>query len=1383
MITAVSASEVNSTDTVSTNDDFEVSVCENTAGEVSVAALPNTNSENTNNNNEINVEELNETSNIDDGSNISDESSTFNFELEQSNNVTDSNQDKRDLLGAANNLTDSNDNPNNNILKVTPVSKTFIIDYDGIGYHVEIEVDFYEEDDIYYWSITSIREPFGGSWTGLYIDYGSDTLCLTFNKITSTSYGSFSGADIDTINQVRFYSKSSNKYYYSEYDYLPGSEVDTTVSVTNPSVKYNSGEFSVSGTVTANNANINTGTVKVTIGSTTKTATWSGNTWTASGFSSTAYGITSTQAISVSYEGVAGSYKASTGSGTLTVSKNTPTISFNAFPTDVIYNGNTYTISGKMSVSGNNINANSATITLTVGSQTYSASVNSDGTWSKSGISSTDIAPNSGTIKVKYNGNNYYTASTEISDTLNVAKNTPTITINTINDVTYNGASYSISGTAKAGQSNNNINSGTITLTTNTGVTLTGTTSWSSGTWTVSGISSTKLDPGTYTVTAKYSNTNYNDAASESMSLTVIRMTPVVNVNPISSYMYKDNGGTVISGAITGGVNGLYGGHVNITIGDELVASDVSVDSNGLWTFTFTNTGQFKPDTYSVKANYSGNDFNKMGTGTGSVTVNLGQVDMQTVPKGDINVGDVETIKVTLKDYNTYDILEGYTVVLSGTGISDMSQVTDSNGETIFTIPDLAKGHYNDWKVKFYTNGYYGDRSSPTIDFYVKAPVAVIIDSVSPGVSTYPDAVVVTGHADAGAEGTPHGNVSLILGDKIINVQLNSTCGFVATFEGVIPGNYGNITCEYIPDVDEPTLGGASEDVILDNAIIINKYSPVITVSDVVTTFDLYPGNATVVGMVSGASIRIPTGKVYVKVNGVVYASGDVDASGHFSVDVSNLPRGSYNVDVYYEGDDYYLNNTVTSSQTININPNIVKFNITSINGTYNVDGISTIVNVKVTGLNGGDDIAKGTVRIVLKTDTNRYWESVLDDKGEATISINGLYAGDHIETIQYIPSVDELSYTDTSDDVAFSIYKADVGLVIRAPSVGAGKDAIINITLNNNATGNVTLHIPGMADVVLNIGGGANRSYAVRLNPGAYDIAADYSGDVNFNSSNAEAKLFIERPESYLNYTVSNITFGDSQSIRFEVYLDETFNTLAVNATGTIRVYGLDKNYKINVVNGLAYLVVDDLTKGNWTVVAIYSGNEELSGSDRDDRFTVNGLATPLIVSMDKDSIIAGEDILVTVTVNDTINDSIKLFVDNRYYYSNTTVNGVTCFVLHNLTYGNHNISAVFAGNSGFESSNNNTTVTVNRIDVNPVINIGVNRDIVFDINVADDVTGEIRIKGNGTDTLIPIVDGNVNLTVFNPVRGNYKFNISYIGNWKYLPFIVFYENNIIYE
>ena len=806
MITAVSASEVNSTDTVSTNDDFEVSVCENTAGEVSVAALPNTNSENTNNNNEINVEELNETSNIDDGLNISDESSTFNFELEQSNNVTDSNQDKRDLLGAANNLTDSNDNPNNNILKATLVSKTFSIKQgSSYFYYVEIEVSFYEEGDIYYWDIMSIQEPFGDDWTGLYIDYGSDTLCLTFNKITSTSYGSFSGADIDTINQVRFYSKSSNKYYYSEYDYLPGSEVNTTVSVTNPSVKYNSGEFSVSGTVTANGANINTGTVKVKIGSVEKTATWSGNTWTASGFSSTAYGITSTQEISVSYGGVSGSYKSSTGTGTLTVSKNTPTISFDTFPTNVIYNGNTYTISGKLNVNGNNINANSATVTLTVGSQTYTASVNSDGTWTKSGISSTAITPTSGTIKAKYNGNNYYTTSSEISSTLNVAKNTPSITVNDISTVTYNGDSYSISGTAKAGQSNNALNSGTITLTTNTGATLTGTnTIWDNGVWTVSGISSILLDPGTYTVTATYSNNNYN-SASGSNSLTVNPTQVIVNVNNNPNFNYNDKNNQIISGVLTGGINGKYGGHVNITINNKLVKSNLAVNSDGSWSYTHTNTTEFAPRdvAYNIIVSYSGNLYNAPKIGTGTYKVNKGLVQISVDSGGDIDIGENKTIKVTVKDYYTKEALNDMFVVLSGTSVPNGSiiQQTGSTGSTTFSISGLSRQYCSDWRVTINSNDLYASDWDDVPAFNVQSPLNVFITSILPNNSTFPEEIIVTGFTDA--DQIPQGNVSLTIGDKTYTGFFNSTGNFTASLIGVKPGTYNNITAKYNPTEEE----------------------------------------------------------------------------------------------------------------------------------------------------------------------------------------------------------------------------------------------------------------------------------------------------------------------------------------------------------------------------------------------------------------------------------------------------------------------------------------------------------------------------------------------------------------------------------------------------
>ena len=77
--------------------------------------------------------------------------------------------------------------------------------------------------------------------------------------------------------------------------------------------------------------------------------------------------------------------------------------------------------------------------------------------------------------------------------TFKVVKNTPAITVNDIADVTYNGNSYSVSGTVKASGSDSAV-AGSISLKVGSTV-LSGTTTWSGSTWTVSGISSTLLNP------------------------------------------------------------------------------------------------------------------------------------------------------------------------------------------------------------------------------------------------------------------------------------------------------------------------------------------------------------------------------------------------------------------------------------------------------------------------------------------------------------------------------------------------------------------------------------------------------------------------------------------------------------------------------------------------------------------------------------------------------------------------------------------------------------------------------------------------------------------------------------------------------------------------
>ena len=435
------------------------------------------------------------------------------------------------------------------------------------------------------------------------------------------------------------------------------------------------------------------------------------------------------------------------------------------------------------------------------------------------------------------------------------------------------------------------------------------------------------------------------------------------------------------------------------------------------------------------------------------------------------------------------------------------------------------------------------------------------------------------------------------------------------------------------------------------------------------------------------------------------------------------------------------------------------------------MDETSTTIEITLTGLYGGDDIPKGTVRLEVG---DKHWDAVLDDAGKATIEVNCLNAGDYTDAVlKYIKSDDEQSYVNTDDAVDFSIYKADPGLSVRAPTIGAGKDGSIYITLNDNTTGELILTVGSTVRVTLDISGGANRTYVIQHPPvGANQVIANYTGNVNFNSSIAETMLYIERPESYLNYTVYDITYGESENIEFTVYLDEAMTQIAVNATGTISVYNLDKDYELEVINGKAYLNVDNLDKGIYRVIAFYSGNDELGGSRKNLQFNVSGAVTPLTITVNNNSIIAGDDIIVTVTLNDTINEPVQLFVNNKLYYTNTTVNGIALFVLRNLTYGDYNISAVFNGNSGFESANNNTTVNVHRIEVNPTILIDYNRDIIFNITVPSQTDGYIKINGNGTDTSIAIVNNMADLTLDSVARGYYRFNIIYDGNWKYLPF-----------
>ena len=262
MITSVSASENNITDTVSATDNLEVSASENNNYEVDVAALPNTNSENVNNNNEINNEEINETSSINNELNVLDENPTSNFELEKLNNVRVSVQNE--LLLSKDILTSSSDN---HILGVTPQTiltangqYSEITNYVWIANsNVYVKFSLTSIDGDYYtytWSVYSDPSNFRGDEMYLFEkkDDWSSAVYITLSTFLDgdTESKTVNSATVmNTDYYLAIFRAGYGTQYSSSKFYLPRIlEPDTTVSITNPSVKYNSGTFNVSGTET-----------------------------------------------------------------------------------------------------------------------------------------------------------------------------------------------------------------------------------------------------------------------------------------------------------------------------------------------------------------------------------------------------------------------------------------------------------------------------------------------------------------------------------------------------------------------------------------------------------------------------------------------------------------------------------------------------------------------------------------------------------------------------------------------------------------------------------------------------------------------------------------------------------------------------------------------------------------------------------------------------------------------------------------------------------------------------------------------------------------------------------------------------------------------------
>ena len=340
----------------------------------------------------------------------------------------------------------------------------------------------------------------------------------------------------------------------------------------------------------------------------------------------------------------------------------------------------------------------------------------------------------------------------------------------------------------------------------------------------------------------------------------------------------------------------------------------------------------------------------------------------------------------------------------------------------------------------------------------------------------------------------------------------------------------------------------------------------------------------------------------------IVEVSVPIDASGDLTVTVSDqtktldisssilafsfsgLKADNYTVTVDYSGDDKYLAQRETapvkvakydSSTAINLSPIIVDEDL--------------IITVNV------NEDATGDVSLYIN---NQMVTLALTD-ATANYTISSIRRGDYI--IRAVYNGDD-KYSSSEAETKIEVDNIEASMEISAENITYGQTALIQVSLNGDATGNVTVTIDGVSNTSSVANGQVGISLS-NLDAGTdKEITVFYTGDDNYYNKTETIHFTINKADLTFEISSSDIKIGQ----------DAIVHIVVPPKTGGNFTIGEDV---ISVpLSGDIYYVLSDLDIGDYEITAIYNGNNYNTVADST-QFSVLEYPTPQWANVGGDS------------------------------------------------------------------------------------------------------------------------------------------------------------------
>ena len=732
-------------------------------------------------------------------------------------------------------------------------------------------------------------------------------------------------------------------------------------------------------------------------------------------------------------------------------------------------------------------------------------------------------------------------------------------------------------------------------------------------------------------------------------------------------------------------------------------------------------TLELMPGDHIVEANYDG-DTNHTDART---PINI--IDIDLISDYDLLIDLTELITVVENNNITVTLPEkahGTITIYVNDDFYDVEINTTTHKATL-TLPYLKEGNYTVYVS--YADEWYAFKDNSSDFKVIKLNTTIDVQTVN-----------ITKDLSEIINITLHENAT---GDVLINVSGTVYHETLENGKASIPLsnlNDGNYTVIVIYEGD---------DFFNSNLTSINFTVSKIPVNITVNASDIIVGHVLTVKFNMSREI---TDLVTVQVGDENHTTFVYKGIG--SLDVHDLPVGDYNVIVYYLGNDDYLQAsnrtkiTVTGKKSSQMNVSVADITVG--------ENITVYVNT-TKGINGP----------VYVTIAGRAYTGELVD-GKANITVSNLTARAYTVSAFFMGNDDYDLCNATSN---FTVHKKNTNIALEVSDIKIGEYEIVNVTVNKNATGYVSISI-GDLDIRANITEGRASAVIRNLAVGKYNITVTYEGDDNFNANSTNKSFTVSQLKTNITIKGSNIYVG--QNVTFNITTSAKFTEVViVNIASETDPVG--KNRTTFVENGNGTLTVYDLPVGNYKVTVFFPGNTRYEAVNNTTTIKVNGKKTSQ-VTVKVSNITVGENAIVYVNVTDGATGTVALVIAGDTYIKDLSGSKVN-FTIPGLIARDYHVTAYYLGDTYYDLSNSTANFTVNKntikltLDVGGDVGVGDSKTITVKLNVSD-ATGNIIIKVNGISYLAPI-EGNVaTLTLNNLTGGSYSVQAFYDANDKYL-------------